>query len=81
MSLPIACGAGAASPRPGRTGCMDDASTCVRNARTPRELEQHDFITYAGGESFVLETPGHVQDFAPRRKVESDAEALGGVHR
>jgi DNA-binding transcriptional LysR family regulator len=40
--------------------------------RSPRELEGHDWITYSGAESFVLEAPGNVQRFAARGHIRCD---------
>jgi DNA-binding transcriptional LysR family regulator len=37
--------------------------------RSPAELGEHEWITYAGAESFVLEAPGSVQRFAARGHI------------
>jgi DNA-binding transcriptional LysR family regulator len=62
---------------------------CARRGtpRTPRELDGHDFITYTGAESFVIETPGHVQRVAAKGHIRCDdmffalaaARAGGGI--
>lgn len=55
--------------------------------RTPRDLEQHAFVTYSGAESVVLEAPGSVERFATRGHIVCDdmffalaaARAGGGI--
>jgi DNA-binding transcriptional LysR family regulator len=55
--------------------------------RTPRDLAKHDWITYAGAESFVLEAAGSVQRFAAKGHIRCDdmffahaaARAGGGI--
>jgi len=52
---------------------------------SPRDLAKHDWITYQGAESIVLETPGGTTEFAARGNVRGDdmffthAAALAGA--
>lgn len=40
--------------------------------RSPRDLGDHDWVTYAGTESLVLETPGAARRFARRGRIRCD---------
>jgi len=55
--------------------------------RSPRELERHEWVTYAGAESLVLEAPGSVERLMARGRIRCDdmffahaaARAGGGI--